>query len=175
MQFTYVGRKVEVTQSLKDWTEKKLRRLEKFFLEDADVKLTIGQQRGKFTVECTIRTKNTIFRVEEFEEDAYVAIDRIVPAIERQIRKHKTRLLKRLREDAFEDFAANDIFHTVEEKEFNIVKEKHVDTKPMSPEEAILQMNLLGHNFFIFTEETNNTPALVYKRREGNYGIIELM
>jgi putative sigma-54 modulation protein len=133
MKITYVGRKIDVTDSLKKWAEKKLSKLDKFFEDDADVKLTIGRQRGRFALECTIRTKNTIFRVEEIDNDAYVAIDHIVPAIERQIRKHKTRLMRRLREGAFDQFdAIEPSYAEEEEKEFKIVKKKRVDTKPMS-------------------------------------------
>jgi putative sigma-54 modulation protein len=173
MKITFVGKKMEIRQSQKNWAEKKLGKLDRYFDDDADVKLVIGRIRDKFTIECTVSVRGTIFRVEESDDDLFLAIDHVVPAIERQIRKNKTRLAKRLRSGAAEIAVADepDVFN--EEKEFNIVKTKIVSKKPMSPEEAILQMNLLGHNFFIFENSDINDISLVYKRKDGDYGLIE--
>ena len=173
MKLTFVGKKFEIRQSQKDWAERKLGKLDKYFDDDADVKLVMGKIRDKFTVECTVSVKGTIFRVEESNDDLYLAIDHIVPAIERQIRKNKTRLAKRLRSGATEQAVADEPEIATEEKEFKIVKTKVVPKKPMSPEEAILQMNLLGHNFFIFENSQLSDISLVYKRKDGDYGLIE--
>ncbi|MDD4688268.1 MAG: ribosome-associated translation inhibitor RaiA [Eubacteriales bacterium] len=172
MKITFVGKKLELRQSTKSWAEKKLSKLDKYFEDDADIKLVIGKIRDKFTIECTVLARGTIFRVEETEDDLFLAIDHIVPAIERQIRKNKTRLSKRLRSGAeMAPTETDDIFK--EEKEFNIVRIKAIPKKPMSPEEAILQMNLLGHNFFIFENSDLSDVSLVYKRKDGDYGLIE--
>ncbi len=173
MKLTFVGKKFEIRQAQKDWAERKLGKLDKYFDDDADVKLVMGKIRDKFTVECTVSAKGTMFRVEEANDDLYLAIDHIVPAIERQIRKNKTRLAKRLRSGAAEQVIVDEPEIAPEEKEFKIVKTKAVPKKPMSPEEAILQMNLLGHNFFIFENSELNDISLVYKRKDGDYGLIE--
>ena len=112
-----------------------------------------------------------IFRAEVRDADMYAAIDRTVDVLERQIRKQKTRLEKRLREGAFEEFDAPMDY---EEEEFKIVKTKKYENKPMSVEEAILQMNLLGHEFYIFNNAETLDKEVVYKRKDGNYGLIEL-
>ncbi len=173
MKITFVGKKMEIRQSQKNWAEKKLGKLDRYFDDDADVKLVIGKIRDKFTIECTVSARGTIFRVEESDDDLFLAIDHVVPAIERQIRKNKTRLAKRLRSGAAETAVADEPDTFNEEKEFNIVKTKIVSKKPMSPEEAILQMNLLGHNFFIFENSQLSDISLVYKRKDGDYGLIE--
>ena len=170
MKTTFVGRKIEVSERIKNAVDKQFSKLDKFFGEQAEARVAVSEIKGKITVEATIYHKGMIFRAEETNVDALVAIDRISDLIERQIRKNKTRLEKRLRETAF---VAEEAPIPEEEKEFNIIKSKRHSVKPMSAEEAILQMNLLGHEFYIFKSDKDNATSVVYKRKDGNYGIIE--
>ena len=173
MKYTFTGRKVELKQGLKDITQKKLDKLSKFFSDDAQANVTFSAERDRKTAEVTILYGGMIYRVEETNTDEVAAIDRIVDIIERQIRRNKTRLSKRLRDGAFEaGFAVAD--EPDEEKEFNIVKTKRYSAKPMSAEEAILQMNLLGHEFYVFKNSETDNNGVVYRRRDGDYGLIEI-
>ena len=173
MKTTIVARKMDLTDGMKEYVEKKLTKLDKFFDDDAEAKITMSVEKSRQKIESTIYSHNTIFRVEQITSDMYVTMDKIIDDMERQIRKHKTRLEKRLRKDAFTDMGVYDV-PVDEEKEFNIIKTKSLTTKPMSNEEAILQMNLLGHSFFVFKNSENEQNNIVYKRKDGNYGIIEI-
>ena len=172
MKYTFTGRKVELKQGLKDITEKKLNKLSKFFSDDAQAQITFSAERDRKTAEVTINYGGMIYRAEETGSDHIAAIDKIVDVIERQIRRNKTRLSKRLRDGAFESGFVPD--ETVEEREFKIVRTKKHSAKPMSAEEAILQMNLLGHEFYVFKNSESDTNSVVYKRRGGDYGLIEI-
>lgn len=171
MKFIIAGKKMEVTDAIRDKIEKKLGKLSKFFPEDTICHVTLRMQKGRQTVEATINHNSMIFRAEEESYDVYASIDRVVEILERQIRKNKTRLEKRLREGAFHPTELdNELLE--EEKEFNIVRVKSVMVKPMSVEEAILQMNLLGHEFFLFKNADSQSIDLVYRRKDGNYGLM---
>ncbi|MBR5515225.1 MAG: ribosome-associated translation inhibitor RaiA [Clostridia bacterium] len=172
MKITTFGRQVEVTEDLKILFEKKLGKLDKFFRDDADCNVTLRERKnGRKVLEVTITTGNTLFRAETEEETFQNALDKAVSTIERQIRKNKTRLEKRLRESAFDrDFSAFE--EPVEEEgEFDI-RVKSFSFKPMSAEEAILQMNLLGHEFFVFENDKTGEVNVVYKRHAKRYGLI---
>lgn len=172
MNIKFIGRKIEVTQGLKDYSEKRLQRIEKFFPETADITATFSVQKDNHTAEFTVYYESMIFRAEISNNDMYAAIDKAVDVLERQIRKQKTRLEKRLKTGAFDtEMPVSDI---EEEKEFKIVKIKKYENKPMSTEEAILQMNLLGHAFYIFNNSQTSDKCVVYKRKDGDYGLIEL-
>lgn len=173
MKTTIVARKMDLTDGMKEYVEKKLTKLDKFFDDDTEAKITMSVEKSRQKIEATIFSHNTIFRVEQITSDMYVTMDKIIDDMERQIRKHKTRLEKRLKKDAFADMGVYDV-PVDEEKEFNIIKTKSLTTKPMSNEEAILQMNLLGHSFFVFKNSENEQNNIVYKRKDGNYGIIEI-
>ena len=173
MKTTIVARKMDLTDGMKEYVEKKLTKLDKFFDDDTEAKITMSVEKSRQKIEATIFSHNTIFRVEPITSDMYVTMDKIIDDMERQIRKHKTRLEKRLKKDAFTDMGVYDV-PVDEEKEFNIIKTKSLTTKPMSNEEAILQMNLLGHSFFVFKNSENEQNNIVYKRKDGNYGIIEI-
>ena len=173
MKTTIVARKMDLTDGMKEYVEKKLAKLDKFFDDDTEAKITMSVEKSRQKIEATIFSHNTIFRVEQITSDMYVTMDKIIDDMERQIRKHKTRLEKRLKKDAFTDMGVYDV-PVDEEKEFNIIKTKSLTTKPMSNEEAILQMNLLGHSFFVFKNSENEQNNIVYKRKDGNYGIIEI-
>ena len=173
MKTTIVARKMDLTAGLKDYVEKKLTKLDKFFGEDAEAKITMSVEKTRQKIEATIYSHNIIYRVEQVTSDMYVTMDKVIDDMERQIRKNKTRLEKRLRKDAFVDAGIVDV-PIEEETEFNIIKTKTFTTKPMSNEEAILQMNLLGHTFFVYKNAESEKNNIVYKRKDGNYGIIEI-
>ena len=165
-------RKVELGKEKKDMLTKKIDKLGKFFDEEASADIVVSEQKDKMIVEVTIRTADMIYRAEEHNEEVYNAADDVVDSVTRQIRKNKTRLQKKLREGVSREFEA--FFDAPEEEaEIKIVKTKTHHVKPMSAEEAVLQMNLLGHNFFVFTNAKTNTTDIVYRRKDGNYGLIE--
>lgn len=172
MKITTTGRKIDITLGLKEYIEKKLSKLDKFFSEESTAQATLSVQKDDHIIEVTIYHDGMIFRAEVRDADMYASIDRVVDVLERQIRKQKTRLEKRLREGAFAEFEPSTDY--VEEEEFKIVKTKKYENKPMSVEEAILQMNLLGHEFYIFNNAETLDKEVVYKRKDGNYGLIEL-
>ena len=168
-------RKVELSNEKKEMLIKKIDKLGKFFSDEAVADIVVSEQKDKMIVEVTIRTFDMIYRAEERNEVVYDAADDVVDSITRQIRKNKTRLLKKLREsvpDEIEFFSRADDDDD-DEAEIKIVKTKTHHVKPMSAEEAVLQMNLLGHSFFIFRNAHTNTTDIVYRRKDGNYGLIE--
>lgn len=177
MKYTYACKKHSLNDSIKEYTEKRIAKLERYFRRD-DTSAFVTYAVGKdhlCSVEITIRDGATLLRAQTEEPDGDMrgAIDAAVARIERQILKNKTRLAKRLRTEGFPPPAPDDDFEILEEKEFNIVRTKHFSVKPMSPEEAILQMNLLDHDFFVFrNSEDDDVLSIVYRRRVGGYGLI---
>ena len=171
MEIIIRGDKIKVTDSMKDYLEEKVKKLEKY-LNDSDAvraNVVVRVRNYDQIVEITIPLKSVILRSEEKQEDFYAAVDKTIDKLERQIRKNKTKLSRqnRLREDlAFEEIA------DVEEETGDIIKRKKVSVKPMSEEEAILQMELLSHEFYMFKDSDTDKPAVVYKRKNGGYGII---
>ena len=179
MKFVFTDKKVNVPNYIHNYAEKKVGKLDRFFKEDATASLTFSVEKDRNRVEVTIRSSGTIFRVSESTSDMHASIDAAVASLERQIRKNKTRLEKRLRQGAFEralDVSEVSTFapDEPEEGEYRIVRSKTFPIKPMTRDEAILQMNLLGHSFFAFRdEEADGTFAVVYRRYDGDYGLIE--
>lgn len=177
MKFTFTEKKVQVTENLRDYAEKKIGKLDRFFKMDSEAYITFAIERGRHIAEVTIKNNGIFYRVTEATSDMYASIDSAVAAIERQIRKNKTRLDKRLREGALEREVKPSVTYSTsddEENEFEIIRMKRFSIKPMTPEEAILQMNLLEHEFFVFKNQNDeDTFAVVYKRRNGGYGLIE--
>ena len=168
------GSKLEVTDAMESYAKEKLERLNKY-LEDVDnIKATVvAKVHGHLnTVEVTIPLKNFILRAEEVQDDYYAAIDTVIDKLERQIRKNKTRIASSKRKET-KDFAFDYIEEIEDTPVEKIVKRKKIEVKPMDEEEAILQMELLGHEFYLFKDADTNKPMLVYKRKDGNYGIIE--
>ena len=167
------GDKIEVTDSIKNYIEEKLKRLDKYFENPEDLKANIVvRTRGiDQIIEVTIPIKKAILRAEETNKDLYAAIDKVTDKLERSIRKNKTKIKKRKVEnmDVFLDFEVE------EEEEQTIVKRKQINNKPMSEEEAILQMDLLDHDFFIFQNTETNNMSVIYKRKDNSYGIIEII
>lgn len=171
MKFIITGKKIEVTEGIKDKIFKKLGKLEKFFKDEPQVKVTVSAVKDRHTIEVTIFSKGVMYRAEETDVDLYACIDTIVDVIERQMRRHKTHLEKKLKKEAFDvPYAAP---APIEEGEYKVVKVKKFAFKPMDIEEAILQMNMLGHEFFVFNNAESGDINIVYKRKDGNYGLIE--
>ncbi len=168
MKINIIGRRMEVEESLKALIDKKLAKLDKYFKEDAVAYVTLSREKNAERLELTVSSGGTLFRAEERDETFNNALDTAIDVIERQIRKNKTRLEKRLREGAFRSV---EIQPEEFEEEFRI-REKTFVMKPMTPEEAILQMNLIGHEFFLFLNTETDSMAVVYKRKDGGYGLI---
>lgn len=175
MNITLRGDKIKITDAMQEYANEKLERLNKYF-DDSDnmrANLVVKVQNYKQKVEVTIPLKSFILRAEEVQDDFYVAVDTVVDKLERQIRKNKTKLqskkLKETREFVF-DYIED---YKDDEEEEVIVKRKKIEVKPMSEEEAILQMELLGHQFYLFKDAESLKPVLVYKRNDGQYGVIE--
>lgn len=173
MKFIISGKNIEVTEALHTAVEKKLKKLGKFFNTGTEVFVTLSVEKNRQLIEVTIPFNGNVLRAEEFSGDMYTSIDKVIDVLERQIRRYKTKIEKGLHEKAFvpENFSfADDI---EEENEFKIVRTKRFAVKPMSVEEAVLQMNLLGHAFFVFSNADTNEVNVVYRRKSGNYGLIE--
>ena len=170
MKITIYGKQMTVRDSLKAAVEKKLLKFDKFFGEDTEAFVTCKVRKGVKIIEITVNYGGTTFRCEEENETFVTALDRAVEGLERQIRKNKTRLEKKVKTDAFV-IAEEDDDEYVEEGEFEI-RVKTFPFKPMTPEEAILQMNLIGHAFYAFTDADSGDVCVVYKRKEGSYGLI---
>ncbi|MDR0905540.1 MAG: ribosome-associated translation inhibitor RaiA [Oscillospiraceae bacterium] len=175
MKFLFVERKVTVTPAVREYAEKKISKLDRFFRDESDAQVTFSSARGRHNAEVTLINNGLIFRVSESTGDMYASIDSAVGAIESQIRKHKTRLAKRLRDGVVEKEIAPVIAEDEEaEPEFKIIRSKAFPIKPMTPEEAILQMNLLEHEFYVFKNQDNADKfSVVYRRKYNGYGMIE--
>ena len=172
MKFVFTDKKVNLPDSVHQYAEKKVGKLDRFFREDATAAITFSVEKDRNNkVEVTIRSSGTIFRVSESTSDMYASIDAAVTTLERQIRKNKTRLSKRLRQEALVPSVPAE-FDVSEEAEFQVVRTKRVAVKPMSVDEAILQMNLLDHDFFVY-RNTDNVISIVYRRKNGGYGLLE--
>lgn len=169
------GNKIEITDAIKSYIEEKLRKLDKYFENSEQVNANVVVRLSGIDqiIEVTIPLKKVVLRAEERAKDLYVAIDIVSDKLERQIRKNKTRMHHKNNKetmDAFVDFTVD----KEEQTEETIVKRKKYDAKPMSEEEAMLQMSMLGHDFFIFKDSETNRIAVLYRRKDGNFGIIEM-
>lgn len=170
MKITVNARHMTVRDSLRTEIQKKLKKFDKFFGDSTEALVTCRVRRGDKIIEIMINYSGTLFRAEEESDTFITALNRSVESLERQIRKNKTRLEKRIRSGAFVVQDGDDDEYS-EESEFRI-RTKSFPFKPMSAEEAILQMNLLGHSFFAFTDDESGDVCVVYKRKEGDYGLI---
>lgn len=174
MEFIIHGRKVEVTDAIRNYIEEKIGRLDKYFESPSDITATVVVKiRGnEQIVEVTIPLKGLLLRSEESHDDLYAAIDIVSDKLERQIRKNKTRMNRKYKDVSIGiNFNFDD--NNKEEDNTTIVKRKQIEMKPMSEEEAILQMNLLGHEFFVFKNVETQEVDVLYRRKDGDYGIIE--
>ena len=174
MKFQFSEKKVRLPGNVHAYAEKKVMKLARFFEEDAEALVTFSVEKNRNKVELTVHGAGTWFRASESTSDMFASIDAAVGTIEGQIRKNKTRLARRLRQDAFSRSVEETSFVAEEpEEKLEIVKQKSFYFKPMTREEAVLQMNLLGHTFFAFRDEDNDGAfAVVYRRNDGGYGII---
>ena len=176
MKILFTEKKIQVAGDVRAYAEKKIGKFDRFFRTESEAFVTFSVERGRQNVELTLKNNGMFFRVSESTNDMYASIDAAVASIERQIRKNKTRLAKRLREGALEREIQAVITPEIEEEDsdFDIIRTKRFPIKPMSPEEAILQMNLLEHTFFVFrNQEEDNAFSVVYRRKNGGYGLIE--
>lgn len=169
MKITVIGRKCTPRDSFKEHAEKKLQKIDRFFGDKASAKVTATVEKTSQTVEITVNNDGLIFRAQAKAENMNEALDNCVDLLIRQIRKNKTKLEKRLRSGAFDDYQGLED----EEPEFELVRTKSIPIKPQSVDEAILQMNMLGHKFYMFRNSANNSVAVVYRREDGGYGLIE--
>jgi len=177
MKFTFSEKGMTASEGLRNYAQGKISKLDKLFKTEAEAYVTFSVKRDGFLAEITIYNSGLYFRASELTNDMYASVDSGVAKIKRQIDKNKTRLKKNLREGAMERDVTPDYAPLPEEteEEFKIVRNKHFSIKPMTQEEAIMQMNLLGHDFFVFKQEEENGTehiAVVYRRKQGDYGII---
>ncbi|MBS7402732.1 MAG: ribosome hibernation-promoting factor, HPF/YfiA family [Oscillospiraceae bacterium] len=173
MKFTITEKKIQVSDEIKEYAERKVSKIDRFFRGDAEAFITFSSERGRYKAEVTIENNGTFYRVSEVTSDMHASIDSACASIERQIRKNKTRLEKRLREGAFDKDPEASFLPEPEEDSFDIVRTKHFPIKPMTVDEAILQMNLLEHTFFAFKNQNEHDAfSIVYRRRDGGYGLI---
>ena len=170
MMITVIGRKCTPRDSFKERAEKRLKKIEKFFGSDAEAKVTATVEKNEQIVEVTIFHDGYIFRSQERAQNMNDALDRCADSLVRQIRKNKTRVEKKLRQGAFEAYDAIDPIEA--EDDYDIVRSKEITLKPQSVEEAILQMNLLDHQFYVFLNSSNEKICVVYSRKDGGYGLI---
>ena len=174
MRYIIRGEKVEITDSIKTYIKEKINKLDKYFEEPNEINaMVVIKVRGKEQkIEITIPTVHYTLRSEESHDDLYAAIDLTVDKLERQIRKNKTKINSKIKKDLIKNFEF-DLSDDFEDDNMKILKRKKVDAKPMDEEEAILQMNMLGHSFFVFKDVDTGGISVVYERKDGNYGIIE--
>ncbi len=171
MNITVIGRKCTPRDSFKERAEKKLAKVDRFFANETEAKVTATVEKSYQTVEITVVSGGMIFRAQERADNLNDALDSCVDNLIRRIRKNKTRLEKRLKSGAFDDYDYSD--DVPAETEFSLVRKKTVAVKPESVEEAILQMNMLCHEFYMFRNAENDAISLVYKRKDGGYGLLE--
>lgn len=172
MNFIISGRNIEVTSGLKAAVEEKLGKLERYFTADTEVIVTLGVEKDRQKIEVTIPVKGNIIRSEQVSNDMYVSIDLVEEVIERQLRKYKNKIVSKHKDggnlqQAFVEKEADD------DEEVQIVRTKSFGIKPMYPEDACVQMELLGHNFFVFMNAETEEVNVVYKRKGNTYGLIE--
>ena len=174
MTYNVICKQIELSDNSKEKLLTKIRRIDKFFSGDDECKIVVSQQKNQMILEVTILYKGFFIRGEARNEDLQTAADICLENLDRQIRKNKTRLEKSVRGGGFENYIPMvEDTEEVEEEEFKIIKRKRFVSKPMSAEEAVLQMNMLGHDFFVFADPETLETNIVYRRKDGNYGLIE--
>ena len=172
MKFVIVGKNIDVTPGLKSAVEDKIGKLEKYFTEETEVHVTLSVERDNQKIEVTIPVKGKIIRSEQVSSDMYVSIDLVEEIIERQLKKYKSKIVDRQeRNSSFKmEFIEQDVD---DDEEIKIIRSKKFDIKPMYPEDACIQMELLGHDFFVFCNAETDQVNVVYKRKGNTYGLIE--
>ncbi len=172
MKFIILGKNIEVTDALKNAVESKIGKLEKYFTPETEVHVTLSVEKERQKIEVTIPVKGSIIRSEQVSNDMYVSIDLVEEIIERQLKKYKRKLTDQKQATSFfkQDFIEKE---DVDEEEIKIIRTKRFDIKPMYPEDACIQMELLGHSFFVFCNAETDQVNVVYKRKGNTYGLIE--
>ena len=172
MNYIISGKNIEVTEGLKSAVQDKLSKLEKYFTEDTVAQVTFSVEKDRQKIEVTIPMKGHIIRAEQVSDDMYVSIDLVLEVIERQVTRHKKKLVDKAQNAAYFQNAFIEE-EDEEDDEIKIVRTKKFDVKPMYPEDACIQMDLLGHNFFVFRNADTDEVNVVYKRKGNTYGLIE--
>ena len=173
MKFIIIGKNIDVTPGLKDAVENKLGKLQRYFTPDTEVIVTLSVEKERQKIEVTIPMKGNIIRSEQVSNDMYVSIDLVEEVIERQLRKYKNKLVAKNQEGNNFSKTLFETEESIEDGEVKIVRTKRFGIKPMYPEDACVQMELLGHNFFVFFNAENEEVNVVYKRKDGSFGLIE--
>ena len=172
MRFIITGRNIDITEGLKSAVEEKLGKLDRFFAPETEVNVTLSVEKERQKIEVTIPVKGNIIRSEQVSSDMYVSIDLVEEVIERQLRKYKTKIVNQQQAGGnFQKEFVEDEF--LEDEEVNIIRTKKFGIKPMYPEDACVQMELLGHNFYVFRNAETDEVNVVYKRKGNTYGLIE--
>ena len=174
MKIRIIEKKYKATEKMKEKMEKKLSKFDNFFDDASEGQVVLIKEKEREICEITIHAKDTILRVEQTTRDMYESFDECIENLKKQIRKYKTKLEKRFKGKKIEaiDWEPYDFQDEYSEEDFNIIKTKTISVKPMFVEEAILQMNLLGHSFYAFTDADTGDVCVAYKRKEGSYGLI---
>lgn len=172
MKFIIIGRNIDITEGLKSAVQEKLGKLERYFTPETEIHVTLSVEKDRQKIEVTIPVKGNIIRSEQVSSDMYVSIDLVEEVIERQLRKYKTKIVNQQQAGGnFQKEFVEDEF--LEDEEVNIIRTKKFGIKPMYPEDACVQMELLGHNFFVFYNAETEQVNVVYKRKGNTYGLIE--
>ena len=176
MKYNIIGRKVNLKDNFKERVYKKLGKFEKIYSENAEATVTVTLERNRQTVEVTIRDEGMMYRAESTALEMNDALDAVVDILGGQIRKNKAKLSKKMKAETLEQYFLenrSDDEETMQEEDYSVVRTKTISVKPLSVEEAILQMNLIGHEFFMFLNSSTNTVNVVYKRKDNTYGLLE--
>lgn len=172
MKFIIIGRNIDITEGLKSAVQEKLGKLERYFTPETEIHVTLSVEKDRQKIEVTISVKGNIIRSEQVSSDMYVSIDLVEEVIERQLRKYKTKIVNQQQAGGnFQKEFVEDEF--LEDEEVNIIRTKKFGIKPMYPEDACVQMELLGHNFYVFRNAETDEVNVVYKRKGNTYGLIE--
>lgn len=173
MRYIISGKNIDVTKALRDVIMEKLGKLEKYFSKDNEAIVTLSVEKQRQIIEVTIPIKGSVIRAEEEAESMYAAIDMVVDVLERQLLKHKNKLIDKHRHHGTfkQEFIDKEYF--IEKEDIEIVRSKKFAVKPMDAEEACMEMDLLGHDFYVFRNRETNEVNVVYKRKRGDYGLIE--
>ncbi|MDD6279086.1 MAG: ribosome hibernation-promoting factor, HPF/YfiA family [Ruminococcus sp.] len=171
MKTTITAKKMQIPQNFTEYAQKRIdAKLSKFFGDEADAKIVMSERKNEIVIELTVRYNSMLFRAERSAVDKNAALDDAIDKIIRQIRKNKTKVEKKLKDTAFKETFAEPV---TEQSDYEIIKHKKFKMRPMTTDEAILQMNMLGHSFFMFTNADSGEINVVYKRTEGNYAVLE--
>ncbi len=171
MRITITGKNLEVTDGLREAVEERLSKLDRYFTADTPADVTLSVEKDRKKIEVTIPIKGNIIRSEQVSSDMYVSIDLVEEVIERQLKKYKNKIIDK--KHATGSFKQEFIDKEFEDEEVDIIRTKHFEVKPMYPEDACIQMELLGHSFFVFMNADTDLVSVVYKRKDGTYGMIE--